>query len=205
MVLGPLIFITGAWVYGGGLPYFSDANETFLSYAEGRTMYLFDPRAYAFLTPGDRVQGVPPETLYTHQPNLPRYVHWLLFYVGVQGMPAQVLIITLVCTLLTMLLQLRVFRTLFPGREHIWLVVPLVFAADFMGFLSFAGNSYQVFAFLLFWASFASVVLNARPLFVVLAFFALFQFSLAFALFVALGILVVRLLYSSGEQTGGER
>ena len=186
VVVWPMLFALAAWLYSAGMPYFFDANETYLSYAQGRTMYLFDPRAYAFLTPPDsNVQGEPPVRFYGHNPNLSRYIHLLLFYLHVESLPMHVLLIAIPCSLLTMLLMLDVFARRFPDQCAIWIMVLIVFSLDFMGFLSHTATTFRTFAFIFYWGCLAVVLARGPLLLVGIAFFLLFQFEYAFALFVS--------------------
>ena len=194
--LFPVGFVSWAWMQSNGFPYFRDANETFLSYTHARALYRFSPVATKMLTFEDtQHENVTPSYPYTHNPNLPRYAHYLLMLLGIHAMPTQTLIIIVACTLGSMLALVALLRRAAPAGAGIWIVLPLVFALDSMGFLTWAVNTYRVFAFLLLWGSLATVA-RPSPGWVIAAIsFLVFHYEYAFALvtFTATALLAIQL------------
>src|SRR5689334_8965549 len=128
------------------MPYFRDSNETFLSYVHGKNMQLINPFTYSFLT-SEVTSGFKsgkPE-VYTHNPNLPRYANYLLLLAGIASLPAQVLVISVLATVISLILLRRFFGAIVPDDERIRLIVMLAFAFDVTGFLWWTVNTYRTF------------------------------------------------------------
>jgi hypothetical protein len=184
-ILLPVSFVVASWIYAQGIPYYVDSNETFLSFMHARNMQLWNPLSFSFLTAettDPRSQTV--QNLYTHNPNFPRYIHYLLLISGLSTLSSQVLVIATVGTLISVVFALKAVRYRIDPSVFSWLTLVLAFDADYVGFLSFAVNTYRVFTFVLFWGCVASIT-GAWSFWGAFAiFFMLFQFEYAFALFV---------------------
>src|SRR5262245_21375901 len=80
LVVGlPLVFVLAIWAASGGLPYFEDANESYVMYVHAWTLVNGDPLSFSFLS----ALNLSPEThepalIYLNNANFPRYVHALL-------------------------------------------------------------------------------------------------------------------------------
>ena len=184
----PLIFVVYSWLAGAGFPYYLDSNETFLSYVHARNLELWDPNEYGWLTAHTTdpleptVQGV-----YVHNPNAPRYLHYLLLRAGVRELAPQVLILSLVGATLTSVLLARVFSG--PAL----LVVPLAVVLDFTGYLAWTVNTYRVWTFVLYFGLVLAVQ-RRRPLWVAIVTFVLFQVEYGMALFMGVMTTVLAVL-----------
>ena len=184
----PLAFVVISWLVSAGFPYYLDSNESFLSYLHARNMEIWDPWEYAWLTAeATDPQRSISENFYSHNPNGPRYLHYLLLRAGVRELPAQVLLLSLLGTGLTVALLWRLF-----GRPEL-LVVPLAIVLDYAGFLSWTVNTYRVWSFVLFFGLMLAVVKN-RPLWVGALMFLLFQVEYGFAFFLGVTTGVMALL-----------
>ena len=182
LCLFPVAFVAWAWVQSNGLPYFRDSNETYLSYAHARALTRFSLRDTMLLTFEDSDLGhVTPTFAYTHNPNLPRYANYLLLLLGIQPLQLHTLIIAIAGTLGAMLALRATLAGAVPDGLGSWIVLPLVFALDSSGFLTWTVNTYRVFAFVLLWGSLAAVVRPAPGWIIASAAFFLFQFEYAFA------------------------
>ncbi|MGE3910814.1 MAG: hypothetical protein AB7K36_15765 [Chloroflexota bacterium] len=193
--LFPVGFVVWAWEQSNGFPYFRDANETFLSYTHAVALYRYSPLQTMMLTfENTQNENVIPANPYTHNPNLPRYAHYLLMLLGIQDMPTQTLIITVAGALGTMLTLRALLAAAVPAGAGVWLVLPLVFALDSMGFLTWAVNTYRVFAFLLLWGALAVVARPARWWAIAIVAFQVLQYEYAFALVVITAAVVFAVL-----------
>ena len=178
-----LLFVLGAWIYSGGYPYIYDGNETALSFVHALSLYNFNPVDFSFLTSHETEfnKAAPdPALLYTHNPNFPRYIHYLLLLAGVKSFTAHVLLITLTVTLLNMLALKWLMSTMIgdmPAAQWIAALAAIVMVLDYHGFLSYTVNTYRTFVFCLLWLCLLSVASPWRPWAIVIAFFALFQLS----------------------------
>ena len=191
VMLFPLGFVIWAWIDGNGVPYFMDSNETVLSYVHAVNMRRFSPADTLLLTFDDTgPDTVRPRGVYAHNPNLPRYVHLALLLTGVQSLPMHVLIISILATLASMLL-LWSLTTEIGGQGVAALMLPLAMALDSMGFLTWAVNTYRVFAFVLLWGCLLSVVRPGPRWLTFAAGFLLFHFEYAFALTVTVVVCTV--------------
>src|SRR6188508_2533590 len=104
----PLAFVVISWGVSAGLPYYLDNNETYLSYLHARNLEIWNPNEYGWLTAAATDPLSPTsENFYSHNPNGPRYLHYALLRVGIRELSAQVLIISLVATGLTVALLWR--------------------------------------------------------------------------------------------------
>src|SRR5581483_2522478 len=114
------IFVVASWFAGHGFPYYLDNNETFLSFVHARNLEIQDPWRYGWLTI-DASDLTPSENLdvYTHNPNAPRYLHYLLLRAGIRELSAHLLILGLLGTVATVAVLWRLF-----GQAEL-LVVPL--------------------------------------------------------------------------------
>ena len=172
----PCAFVAVLWAFSDGVPYFRDNNETFLSYIQGWALYHSNPLSFSFLTAQDlspvtRIPGY----IYTHNPNFPRYVHFVLFSLGMHSFKAQVLVITLTASSAAFWFLYR-----FVGFP-LSILVALPLLLDFVG-SQYLTNTYRVFAFALF---FGCLLAMKTGRLIPLAFFALWQFEYCFALFVS--------------------
>jgi hypothetical protein len=191
LTLIPVAFVVWAWVQGHGFPYFKDANESYLSYVQARVLTRFSPSQTFFLTFEDtRYDHTAPFNPYTHNPNLPRYVHLLLLEAGIASLPLQILLITTMTVLATLLVLLWFSASLARGALAVSIVLPLVFALDTMGFLSWVVNTYRVFSFLLVWGALASVVRPAAVWVLATVSFLILQYEYGFALFAMPAVVV---------------
>jgi hypothetical protein len=199
----PVVFVVGSWLYGGGLPYYKDSNESFLSYVHARNLVIYNPFSFSFLTAEDTsLAGDRPKAIYTHNPNFPRYLNYVLLRLGITSLPVHILLIATAAAALAMFFMWRLLQGLFPGLEHVWIILALAFTLDFMGFLQFTVNSYRVFAFVLFWGCLLAIARNTPPWVVFGAFFLLFQFEYAFAVFLLATCAVYGVCWG---QRGGRR
>jgi hypothetical protein len=181
----PLAFVVYSWLAGAGLPYYLDSNETFLSYVHARNLDLWDPNQHGWLTAHttDPLQPMV-EGIYVHNPNGPRYLHYLLLRAGVRDLAPQVLILGLVAATLTSVLLARVFAG--PGL----LVVPLAVLLDYTGYLAWTVNTYRAWTFVLYFGLVLAVQRH-RPLWVAIVTFALFQVEYGMALFMSVMMAVL--------------
>jgi hypothetical protein len=161
------------------VPYFKDSNETFHSFMQGWNITFGHPLKEAFLTNN----GLPPGTfLYTHNPNLPRYFHALLFWLGARTVETHIAVISVVCVVLTVVFVRKLF-----SDARLVAVILLFTGLDWVGFQYFI-NTYRAFSFPLFWGTILAMR-DWRT--AAAAFFILFQFEYAFALFVAITALSI--------------
>ena len=87
----PLVFVVCSWFAAAGFPYFLDNNETFLSYVHARNLEIWNPWEYGWLTAhGTDPQSPTTEFIYSHNPNAPRYLHFLLLRLGFRELPSHV-------------------------------------------------------------------------------------------------------------------
>ena len=191
----PLLFVVVSWFAGAGYPYYIDNNETFLSFVHARNLESHDPWRYGWLTldASDPLSDQPPD-VYSHNPNGPRYLHYLLLRVGVRDLPTQVLILSVVGTALTGALVWRAF-----GEPRL-LVVAFAVVLDFTGFLAWTVNTYRIWTLALFFGLVWAVT-RARPIWVAALAFALFQIEYGFALFAATTMALLALLLH-GRRSG---
>lgn len=175
----PLAFVVVSWLASAGFPYYFDNNETFLHYVSARNLETWNPNAYGWLTAEETDPQQPaPRYFYTHNPNGPRYLQYLLLKVGVREMAPQVLILGLLGTLLTSLMLWRAFG-------HPALVVgALAVVLDYGGFLAWTANTYRIWMFVLFFGLVVAVR-RERPLWVGVLTFLVFQTDYGVAAFVA--------------------
>jgi hypothetical protein len=184
----PLAFVVCSWLAGAGLPYYLDSNETFLSYVHARNLEIWNPWEYAWLTAeATDPQRPTTENFYTHQPNAARYFHYVLLRVGVRELPAQVLVLSLLATGLTVMLLWRVFAH--PALA----VVPLAVVLDYTGFLSWTVNTYRIWMFVLFFGLVLAVQRNRPFWFGLLSFFVI-QLDFGIAAFVGATTIMLSLL-----------
>lgn len=190
----PLGFVVMSWVLGGGTPYYRDGNETFASYIHARNLLTWDPWAVGWLT----VESTDPAhdhatNIYTHNPNGPRYLHYLLFRVGIGAISQQVLILCLLGAALSSLLLWRLFTTAIGPPSLAWAIVPLALVLDVTGMLEWQANTYRVWTFPLAFGCLLAVVAR-RPLWAAVATFLLFQYEYGTALFVGVAMTTLALL-----------
>jgi len=176
--LAPMAFVVASWVVSAGFPYYLDSNETFLSYVHARNLEIWDPWQYGWLTAAATDPDRPTtEFVYTHNPNGPRYLHYLLLRAGIRELPTQVLILSLVGTGLSMALLLAAF-----WRPAL-LVVLLAVVFDFSGFLSWTVNTYRIWMFAILFGL-VLAVRDRRPIWAGVATFLVFQIDYGMAAFV---------------------
>lgn len=173
----PLLFVVASWLAGAGFPFYFDNNETFLSYVHARNLEIWDPWEYGWLT----AEATDPardtvEKIYAHNPNAPRYLHYLLLSAGVRELSQHVLILGLLGTGLSVALLLRAFS------HPTLLVVPLAVVLDYTGFLAWTVNTYRVWTFVLY-VGLILAVTRDRPRWVGILTFCLFQVEYGMALF----------------------
>ena len=174
----PLMFVVASWLASAGFPNYLDSTEMFQSYVHARNLEIWDPWQYGWLTAAATdplLLGT--ERVYTHNPNAPRFLHYLLLCVGVRELPAQVLILSLAATAISTALLLGVFR------HPALLVATLAVVLDFSGFLSWTVNTYRIWIFAAFFGLILSVS-HRRPVWVGIATFLLFQIEYGSAAFV---------------------
>jgi hypothetical protein len=194
-ILLPLVFVVWAWQHGNGLPYFEDANESFLGYVHAKNMQRFRFTQTYFITfegPGPDVDG--PTIAYTHNPNLPRYGNFLLLMLGVESLTTQILILSLTQTLASLLCLRVLLSNVTPVAPWAMLVVLVAFVLDSMGFLSWTVNTYRVLSFALLWGSLAATVRPRAGWLPFLAGFLLFHFEYGFAIFAGTATVIFVLL-----------
>jgi hypothetical protein len=184
----PLAFVVSSWLLSAGFPYYLDSNETFLSYLHARNLEIWNPWEFGWLTAeATDPQRATSENFYSHNPNGPRYLHYLLLRAGIRELPSQVLILSLLGTGLTVALLWRLF-----GRPEL-AVVPLAVVLDYAGFLSWTVNTYRVWTYCLFFGLMLAVV-KGRPIWVAALMFLLFQVEYGFAFFVGVATSVMAIL-----------
>ncbi|MGE3269884.1 MAG: hypothetical protein AB7P40_14120 [Chloroflexota bacterium] len=184
----PLAFLVCSWFAAAGFPYFLDNNESFLSYVHARNLEIWTPGEYGWLT-AEATDPLRPDTedVYTHNPNGPRYLHYLLLKLGIRELPQHVLILGLLGTALTAWLLTRVFHQ--PG---LW-VVSLAVVLDYVGFLAWTVNTYRVWTFVLYFGL-VLAVMRRRPVWVGVLSFLLFQVEYGMALFIGVTVAVLAFL-----------
>jgi hypothetical protein len=184
----PLAFVVVSWFAGSGFPYYVDNNETFLSYVHARNLEIWNPGEYGWLTVdgSDPLQFERPP-VYSHNPNAPRYLHYLLLKAGVRDLSAHVLILGLLGTALTVLVLWRTFGT--PSL----IVVALAVVLDYTGFLAWTVNTYRIWTLVLFFGLVLTTA-RARPLWAAIFSFGLFQIEYGFALFAAVTVALLAVL-----------
>lgn len=172
----PVIFVFLLWAFSDGLPYFKDANESYLMYIHAWALYNCNPFSFSFLTALDLSPVTrTPTLIYTNNPNLPRYAHYVFFLLGVSSFKAQLLAITLTLSAASFWFLYRFFGS------SLSILVALPLLCDFAG-SQYLTNSFRVFCFALFFGCLLSIK-SGR--FIPLAFFALWQLEFGFALFVS--------------------
>lgn len=186
--LVPLVFVLASWWAAAGFPYYLDNNETFLSYVHARNLEIWNPAEYGWLTAEatDPMRATT-EDIYTHNPNGPRYLHYLLLLVGLRELPTQLLVLALAGTTLTAWMLARTFGQ--PGL----LVVALAVVLDYVGFLSWTVNTYRVWIFAVFFGLVLAVA-GRRAVWAGVLTFVLFQIEYGTALFVGVTVTVLAML-----------
>lgn len=184
----PLAFTLYTWALSGGVPYFTDANETYSAYAHARNMMLFHPLANSLLT--DDAVGLHPAAhpfTYTHQGNLPRYFSYLFFLIGVSSIKWQVLLAAIVSIGLSFWFAQQLFR---EGLSPLAATFLLGFLAlDFLGALQWYGNLYRTWHLPLFFGGLLCTRQRTRYIFAFVIFFLLFQMEFTFAVFTTVACL----------------
>ena len=99
---------------------------------------IWNPWEYSWLT-GDATdpRHSVDAYVYSHNPNAPRYFHYLLLRLGVRELAWHVLVISVIATGLTMAILWRLF-----GQPAV-VAVPLAVALDYAGFLAWTVNTYR--------------------------------------------------------------
>lgn len=194
MVMFPVGFVVWAWVAGGGYPFFMDSNESAASYVHALNMRRFQLSETLFLT----VQDLGPSTdvprdVYSHNPNLPRFAHYALLMLGIESMTTQILLVAAAATLTAMLIVVKLAESWEP-TSGLALLVPLAVALDSMGFLTWAVNTYRVFAFVLMWGAMLVVVRRGPPWAACVLGVCVFYFEYAFAVYVSVAMASVAIL-----------
>ena len=126
-----------------------------------------------------------PTNIYTHNPNSPRHLHALLFLIGVTGLGAQVLLVSLAGTLVSAVLLRRLLMTA-PATL-------LAFVLDFPGTLAWVVNTFRVWSYGL-WAACLLAALGNRPWVMALAAFVLMQYDFGFAMVVGISMVAMSAL-----------
>ena len=184
----PLVFVVASWLAGAGLPYYIDNNETYLTYVHARNLEIWDPSEYGWLTAAATDPTLPQtEKVYAHNPNGPRYLHYLLLRAGIRDLPNQTLLLSLIATGLSVLLLWHLFN------HHVLLVVPLAVVLDYSGFLAWTVNTYRVWTFVLYFGAILAVV-RGRPGWLGLVTFAAFQVEYGLALFLGTTTTILAIL-----------
>jgi hypothetical protein len=184
------VFVVYQWVYSGGFPYIRDGNESATSFVHALNLQFFGPLKLHFLTFADtdfNKTAVTSTTVYTHNPNFPRFVHYALLRLGVQEFTTQVLIIILPVSILNIFSLYWLLSRLLgdrPFERWISFMAVLAMALDYLGFLSFTVNTYRTYVFSLLWLSLLAVIRPWKPWQVFAIFFVLFQLEYGFATFV---------------------
>jgi hypothetical protein len=187
----PLAFILHSWIISGGLPYHTDANESFSAYVMGRNLVRFGGWNNAFL-PDDAnsYDAAAHPFTYTHGPNLPRYFSAALMLAGVSSLSWQILLTAIATTLLSLWFIRHAFPELIEGGAGsltftVGGLLATVFCLDMIGTLQFLVNLWRAWHFPLFWGCVWAVRTRPRPVATFLLFFLLFQLEFLFALFTA--------------------
>jgi hypothetical protein len=194
LFLLPLAFVVGSWLWADGIPYYTDANETFASFVHARNMVTWAPWKTAWLTVETTDPTHPVATnLYTHNPNGPRYAHYLLFLVGITDLRLHILLLSVAGALLTSWLCWRFWQSALPCRSALWGVAPLALFLDPIGCLYWLVNTYRLWTFVLYFACLWAVAAK-RPLWTGLTTFLLFQYEYGTALFIGTTMTVLATL-----------
>jgi hypothetical protein len=184
----PPVFVILSWLAAAGFPYYLDSNESFLFYVHARNLEIWNPWEYAWLTAeATDPELSAPDQFYTHNPNGPRYLHYLLLLAGIRDLASHVLVLSLLGTGLTVVLLWRVFA------HPALLVVPLAVVFDYMGFLSWTVNTYRVWMFVLFFGLVLAVQRN-RPFWFGILIFCVLQMDFGVAAFVGATTVVLAVL-----------
>ncbi len=172
------------WLYTNGYPYLYDNNESYLSYIHAWYLNYTNPFEFSFLTRES------PTTVYIHNPNFPRYIHYALMKLGVLDFTWQLLIITTTTSVSSILL---IYYALKNKIQPILLWCILTFFILTPQFVFFSHNTYRVFSFLLFGLMLYSTLKN-KPYLTFLSAFMLFQYEYAFAIFLSTSFLTYLLI-----------
>lgn len=150
-------YIMYGWFITNGLPYNSDANESFSAYVQGQNMLNFGPTKNFFLpddAPGKHISAHP--YTYTHGPNLPRYFSCMMSLLGIKSISYQILFSSFVSLLLSSYFIVKSFpeivictakKRTFP----FFFLILALFCTDFLGTLQFIVNLWRTWHFPLFW------------------------------------------------------
>jgi hypothetical protein len=195
IALLPCAFVVGSWLWADGVPYYTDANETFASYLHARNMVTWDPRLTSWITIESTDPGQPtPTNGYVHNPNGPRYAHYLLFLIGLTDLRLQILVLTVAGALATAGLVWRLWQAAAYCRSALWGVVPLALFLDPIGCLYWLTNTYRLWTFVLYFACLWAVAAR-RPIWCAVATFLLFQYEYGSALFIGTTMTAFALLW----------
>ncbi len=176
-IVWTLGFLVWSWRVGGGVPAFIDSNETVLSIVHARNLIDHNPFRFSWLTAHTVDPEAPVVTgVYTHNANFPRYLHYLLFLLGINKASTQILILGLAGSTMGLVLAWKAC-----GEQPI---IPIAMSCDFIQFLAWTGNTYRVWTFPLLWAGVLAARRVWRPWHAGLLAFALYQFEYGFAVFV---------------------
>jgi len=191
----PITFVLASWLAGAGFPYYHDNNETLLVYVEARNLEIWDPNEYGWLAATDTDPAQPRvEHVYTHMPNGPRYLHYLLLRAGIRDLRHHTLILSLIATTLTVVLLSRALK--YTALQ----VVSLAIVLDYPGFLAWTINTYRVWIFVLYFGMVLAVARH-RPLWVGVTAFAAFQADIGVSLFICAAAVAQALLMHGRQAT----
>jgi len=203
-----VLFAAYQWVYSGGFPYIKDGNETAMSYVHALNLYNYNPFATRFLTSTDTdftKKATDARQVYTHNPNFPRYVHYILLLLGLKSFTAQVLLIIIVMTLVNMLALRRLLLTLLGnGSYGGWLALVAMFGTltDYIGFLAYTVNTYRTYVFCLLWLSLFLVIRPGKRWQLFAVVFMAFQLEYGFAIFVLVSTIALLLMHGGPRKLG---
>ncbi len=194
-IVWTLGFLVWSWRVGGGVPAFIDPIETVLTVVHARNLIEHNPFEFSWLT----AETIDPEApvvtgVYTHNANFPRYLHYLLFLLGINKASTQILILGLAGSTMGLVLAWKAC-----GEQPI---VPIAMSCDFIQFLAWTGNTYRVWTFPLLWAGVLASRRVWRPWHAGLLAFALYQFEYGFAVFVTTVVGILCLLLGWRRRVG---
>ena len=197
-----MLTIVATWIASNGLPYFKDNNESYLSYVHGLNLLKYNPANFSFLTAEDTNpstetelpdKSLTPGSIYTHNPNFPRYLHALLLSIDIFDFRMHILIIGLLSAMSTTFLMYSFLHRI-GAPYYVAFILFILLLADLRGFDAFLTNTYRCWSFTLFFGVYYSLVLKNWRVPVFLSFFILFQFEYGFAIFLASSACVFSIL-----------
>jgi len=178
-------------VYGHGIPYVLDGNETFSSIVHARNLLHYDFSVTKGLADETASTAVSAHAfVHTHQGNFPRLFAALLFLLGASSPEAQIAVTSLTVGVAAILLLFRFFRLEF-GRA-VAFVATFLLLTDYVMFLQWHIVTYRVWHGFFLGSCLYSVSLYARTrdrrcfAAFLLLWACLFYYEIMFAVFTAI-------------------